>query len=273
MSASAASTTSDALAGFAYADGVFETMRSHRGEIPLWPRHRLRLTDSLSRLGLDPPHWAELEQRLQSLACANPESVIKLIGFSADSGRGYLRLSSRAELRLQVHPLPPVRDQMRARTADLRLAGGGDLAGMKSLARIEQRIAATAVAQQSADVALLRNRNGLAVSFSHGNLVLDYGGRLRTAPLSHGAIAGVVRGLLLEHQPLPISVQAIPYSWLFEADAVLLTNAVRGVQSVSHLDSQVLRTGSAGTRLQQWLARRGLAPIARVESRQIHADD
>ncbi len=251
----------DGFAGLAYADGVFETMRSHRGEIPLWPQHRTRLSASLARLGLDQPHWQRLERHLQNLAREHPGAVIKLTSYSAEAGRGYRRASSLSRVRVRAHPLPAPQPCVKACTAQLRLARSAELAGLKTLARVEQRIAATAAAECGADVALLRNRDGDAVSFSHGNLFLDYGGQLCTAPLSHGAVAGVIRGMLIERGPVPIRVRPIPYDQLFRAKSLLLTNAVRGVQSVTRLDSHAMQEGSVIARLQDWLATQGLPPI------------
>lgn len=41
--------------GLAYGDGLFETMRVHRGEVAWWTRHRARLTADAARLEIPPP--------------------------------------------------------------------------------------------------------------------------------------------------------------------------------------------------------------------------
>ena len=38
--------------GLHYGHGVFETLRVHDGDVPLWPYHRARLARGLERLGL-----------------------------------------------------------------------------------------------------------------------------------------------------------------------------------------------------------------------------
>ena len=41
--------------GFAYGDGLFETMRVHRGTVPWWVAHRARLGVGAARLRLPLP--------------------------------------------------------------------------------------------------------------------------------------------------------------------------------------------------------------------------
>ena len=41
--------------GLAYGDGVFETMRAHRGTVPWWPAHWARLALGARRLALPLP--------------------------------------------------------------------------------------------------------------------------------------------------------------------------------------------------------------------------
>ncbi|MFS8137743.1 MAG: aminotransferase class IV, partial [Thermomonas sp.] len=41
--------------GWAYGDGVFETMRVHAGSVPLWSRHSERLHRGAQRLAMPLP--------------------------------------------------------------------------------------------------------------------------------------------------------------------------------------------------------------------------
>ena len=49
--------------GLNYGDGVFETMRVHRAELPLWPRHLVRLSEGAGRLGIAMPDIDFIEAR------------------------------------------------------------------------------------------------------------------------------------------------------------------------------------------------------------------
>ena len=244
--------------GLYYADGVFETMRVAAGTIPLWYYHRRRLARSLECLKLDAPDWKDLEASMLDLAKHHPEAVLKLVCCSSGGARGYLRMGQQVSWALQLSELPASHAPLRAQTASLRLAGGSALESLKGLARPIQRMAATEVSQAGCGLALLRHRDGDAVSFSHGNLYCLQDGRLWTPPLSRGAIAGIVRELLLRRGPLEVRVAPLDYARLFAADAVLVSNAVRGIQSVAAIDGRPLAQSGQVSRCVDWLRELGL---------------
>ena len=59
--------------GLNYGDGLFETVRVHRGELPLWPRHAARLRDGAERLGIALPPPGFVETRIAELAAPTTE--------------------------------------------------------------------------------------------------------------------------------------------------------------------------------------------------------
>ncbi len=75
--------------GLAYGDGLFETMRVHRGGIPLWPRHLARLCDGARRLGISLPETGFLEAQVRTFAGDVDGGVLKLLLTRGDGGRGY----------------------------------------------------------------------------------------------------------------------------------------------------------------------------------------
>ena len=78
--------------GLAYGDGVFETMRAVRGDVPWWDAHCARLQQGLARLGIATPELAldlahAREQAIELLA--GEDAVLKLIVTRGPGGRGY----------------------------------------------------------------------------------------------------------------------------------------------------------------------------------------
>ena len=74
-------------------------------------------------------------------------------------------------------------------------------------------------------------------------------GRLHTPPLNAGATAGIVRQyLIVAAQSWGVTVveTSLSPADVLNADEVLLTNVVRGVQAVVALDGQPIGTGAAG---------------------------
>ena len=53
--------------GLAYGDGLFETMRAHRGDVPWWDRHWSRLRQGATVLGLALPDEARARAELAGL--------------------------------------------------------------------------------------------------------------------------------------------------------------------------------------------------------------
>src|SRR5690625_1258881 len=95
--------------GFAYGDGVFETVRVHNGSMPLWPLHEQRLLAGADRLKI-PVDLSKVRRfRDQLLAEAGrhetPQGVLKLILSAGEGGRGYSRPQSvRPTLCLMFYP-------------------------------------------------------------------------------------------------------------------------------------------------------------------------
>ena len=53
--------------GLAYGDGLFETMRAHRGEVPWWREHWSRLSLGAERLGIPLPEEVRVREEATSL--------------------------------------------------------------------------------------------------------------------------------------------------------------------------------------------------------------
>ena len=83
-----ADTVSFANRGLQYGDGLFETLRVYRGEVPLWPRHLARLREGAARLGIAVPEPAFVEARIAELVTAVEAGVLKLLLTRGDGGRG-----------------------------------------------------------------------------------------------------------------------------------------------------------------------------------------
>src|SRR5688572_22691329 len=74
--------------GLAYGDGLFETMRAHRGEVPWWDVHWARLQRGATRLRMALPD-ADLVRREAVNLLGGEDAVLKLIVTRGSAGRGY----------------------------------------------------------------------------------------------------------------------------------------------------------------------------------------
>jgi 4-amino-4-deoxychorismate lyase len=74
--------------GIAYGDGLFETMRAHRGTVPWWDAHWARLVRGASRLRIALPDEQQVLAESERLLDGG-DGVIKLIVSRGAGGRGY----------------------------------------------------------------------------------------------------------------------------------------------------------------------------------------
>ncbi len=226
--------------GLAYGDGVFETMRGCRGTLPWWPRHWARLQRGADRLQLVLPTQTHAREQAEDLL-DGADGVVKLLLTRGSGGRGYVPPREPVPTWiLSRHALPPpVQAARRVRWCETRLSVQPALAGIKHCNRLEQILARAewkAVAGLDSDEAvegLMRSTDGDVVCATAANLFLLDRGRWRTPLLDRCGVAGTMREWVLEQ--FGIDQQRIGVGDVEAADALVLTNAVRGILQVVQL--------------------------------------
>ena len=222
--------------GLAYGDGVFETMRAHRGEVPWWGAHWARLAEGAARLGLPLPAQARVRDEARRLLDGG-DAVLKLLVTRGGGARGYA--PPRAPVptwALSVHalPPPPPGDGLHVRWCTLRLARQPALAGIKHCNRLEQVLARAEC--DGFDEGLLLDARGDVAGATAANVCVLRDGRWRTPPVDQCGVAGVCRGWLLREAG---AVEAqLSREDVEAADAVVLCNAVRGILPVARLQDR-----------------------------------
>src|SRR5690606_20270763 len=239
--------------GLNYGDGLFETMRVHRGGLPLWPRHLARLKEGAKRLGIAVPEAAFIEARIADLVGDTDAGVLKLLLTRGDGGRGYAPPADAPPVwTLALHPLPPMPASLRLHACDTRLAIQPALAGIKHCNRLEQVLARAEVERAGRDEGLMRDADGRPVCATSANLLVHRDGRWLTPPVARCGVAGVLRGWLLG-QGL-VETAELSMGEVESADALALCNAVRGILPVSTLGARAWPPHPATTGLQARLA-------------------
>jgi 4-amino-4-deoxychorismate lyase len=231
--------------GFAYGDGVFETMRATGGTIPWWPAHRMRLQAGASRLGIALPLVAVLDREVADFAARHADATIKLILTRGSGGRGYAPSPDAPPVwSLQASPVPPSPRPggLVLRWCEMRLALQPALAGLKHCNRLEQVLAraewrAAGVDPAEVDEGLMRDTEGRVVCATAANLFVWRDGRWTTPPVDRCGIAGVCRGWLID--ALGAEVAPLSVADVEDAGALLLCNALRGILPVARLGARV----------------------------------
>ncbi len=231
--------------GLLYGDGVYETMRAHRGRLVALDRHVARLRRSCAVMGIALDE-AALSADLGAALCRHPTSSAH-VRVTLTRGRG-LGLSPPASSRptriVSIADLPVDHDEVAARgvTAITLPARFTAVPGAKTLsfgasvwARLEAR-------RRGVDDVVGVDR-GLVLEASSANVIAVVDGALR-APVE-GALAGVTRALVLEVAAalMPLDEGALTTADLARASEIALTSSVRGVVSVTALDGRALGVG------------------------------
>jgi 4-amino-4-deoxychorismate lyase len=231
-----------------YADGLFETMRSACGRIPLWDHHLERLQLSLPRLRLKVLDRGELEAERNQVLARAPNAVIKLVVGPIGIERSYARgASSGLCVRWYISALPNEDPSagIAVRIANQRLAIQPNLAGMKTLGRLDQVMAASEVAQ-TFDESLMRSTAGDIVCATAGNVWLVVDDALVTPIIDRCGVMGVARAEILRFAKGQFSVteRRILPNDLPRATEVFLSNAVRGIRSIARIDGHEFMRGN-----------------------------
>lgn len=243
--------------GYAYGDGLFETLRAHRGTLPWWDAHWRRLSRGAARLRLPLPRPEFVRMEAERLL-DGADAVLKLIVSRGQGGRGY---ASPAETVptwvLSTHPLPPPApaEGLRLRWCETRLATPSALAGLKHCNRLEQVLARAEWDAAEIHEGLMRDGEGAVVCATAANLFALREGRWWTPSVDRCGVAGVCREHLLAILGDNAAETAtLSQDALESADAVFLCNAVRGILPVARLGERVWPSHPAMAGLQRRLA-------------------
>ena len=277
-----------------YGDGLFETIAIRDGKPRLLDLHLERLGLGCRRLGIEEPREDDL---LGSLQAALSKTTLdlgfalgRLVVTAGQSPRGYARAGASANVYVGLFSSAPpdprlYREGCRVRLCSTRLARQPQLAGLKTLNRLEQVLAraewqsSSHLPQPSATFeGLCFDTEEQLICGTMSNVFIVQGERLMTPDLSQSGVAGVMRRLLLEicaEQGRLVEVLPVDHAALAAADEVFLCNSQFGIVPVSviegphgdfsgraGLSERRLPIGTVTRKLMSLLQRRGYAEIA-----------
>lgn len=225
--------------GLAYGDGLFETLRVHRGTLPWWDAHWARLAHGAERLRLLLPNQKQVRDEADALFTDGADGVLKLLVTRGSGGRGYAPPSAQTPTWvLSRHPLPPAPAHagLQVRWCETRMAWQPLLAGLKHCNRLEQVLARAECQVTGMDEGVLCDHDGNVVGATSANLFVLHEGRWLTPLLDRCGVAGICRAQLLA--PLGASETRLDRALVETAEAVFLCNAVRGILPVVALDAR-----------------------------------
>ena len=228
--------------GAQYGDGLFETIAIRNGSPRFLSLHLERLQTGCERIGISPPPAESIRLQLESalascgLDCSH--AIAKIIVSSGSGPRGYRRPAGGATaIRIGImtsQPLPTnyYRDGITTRICRTRLAQNPQVAGIKSLGRLEQVLASAEWDEGSIFEGLMLDTDERLICGTMSNVFIVRANRISTPGITRCGVSGTMRRhviSLLEEATIPCDVRDIPAAELEEVDEAFLTNSQFGV--------------------------------------------
>ena len=228
--------------GVQYGDGLFETVAIRNGAPRLWNYHVERLQCGAARLGLAVPTESalrvELDGALEQARTDTDRCVAKLLMTAGAGPRGYRRSSDTPVTLLtgisdSRRPADACyRDGIDLRLCNTRLAIQPQLAGMKTLNRLEQVLARNEWHEDSVFEGLTLDTDGRLICGTMSNVFLIIGQQLITPAITRCGVSGVMRRhvlALLDDADVDFRVRDVEVDELRAADGVFISNSQVGL--------------------------------------------
>ena len=254
-----------------YGDGVFETIAIRNGDARFCDDHLARLRLGCERLGLQcpPPGTvrAELNAALVDSPVPTDHAIAKVIATAGGGPRGYQRPSGReAAVFIGLFPGQPLpsrhyRDGVAVRICATRLAIQPQLAGIKSLNRLEQVLARAEWRDDQVFEGLMLDTDRRLICGTMSNVFIVRQNSISTPAITRCGVSGVMRGRLiamLEETGMSCEIRDIEAAELLSADEVFLSNSQFGVLPVNACRGTRWRVGALTRELMALASRRGV---------------
>ncbi|GAB3107476.1 aminodeoxychorismate lyase [Aestuariicella hydrocarbonica] len=250
--------------GLAFGDGVFESMRLLKGQLPLWSYHRSRLVEGCQRLSI-PVDITSVENWVQKLisdaAAEKAEGVLKIIVTRGAGGRGYgIDPTLVPTVVCSLHPPPPAlsRQPVNLHLCQQRLSINPVLAEIKHLNRLENILLKAECQKAGFEDGLVMDADERVVETTSSNVFLERDGQLYTPSLKNCGVDGVMRRFII-NELLPVlninvEIAAIDLTSLPTFNSVFVCNSVRGIVEVSKIGDVIFSPGEVIDQLQRVLS-------------------
>ncbi len=227
-----------------YGDGLFETLRIHKGRICFWESHYFRLMSSMRILRMDIPLDWSPDNLASEILQFNPEldSDYRVrLSIWRNGELGYKPTTNNIDWCLHVAGLndfgfpSPVLSQKLALFQEHKKSKGL-LSNLKMSQSALYILTANFAQEQNVDDAILLSHDNYVLETSRGNVFLLKESSITTPSLDDGALRGVMREQVLKLSKgvgLIIKEEKISPFDLLKAEEIWITNAIHGVMAVS----------------------------------------
>lgn len=230
--------------GLRYGDGLFETMRMHRGKIVNSDFHFERLFQGMNTLRFAVPETFLPDYFLDEvhrLCVKNRDTQFARVRLMVFRGRGAL-LEKPVKTPDYIIETFPLADEVKLNEEGLRLdifpdvkKSADHFSHLKSNNYLPSVMAGIFIAEHPLDDVLILNSFGRVCESSVANIFLVKDNQILTPPLSEGCVAGTLRRWMLKQFSLKgylVAEKTIAIDEVLAADELFLTNAIQPIRWV-----------------------------------------
>ena len=226
--------------GLAYGDGLFETMLLAWGKVRFLDAHLRRLAQGCSKLGIDYPGDDVLRAEIDRVCGSRSAGVVKLVLTRGAGARGDRPAPGAPCTRIvSLHEPVESPSSIRVRWCRMRLSRNAALAGIKHLNRLEQVLAQSEWQDPEVEEGFMLDSEGELVCGTASNIFIVRGHELITHDLRYCGVRGIMRGEVIRiatELGIPVREEPLWPEDLETATEVFVTNAIRGIRSVTALE-------------------------------------
>lgn len=236
---------------FRYGDGLFESIRVFDSKIPLLEKHLDRLNRGMSMLKMEPHptlHTQEIKDVIEKLVILNNthgNARVRLMVYRDGSGL-YSPESNATSLLVECKLIEG--NRFHAHVTGLRVGYFADvpkiyntLSAFKTNNALPYVLAGIHARQNGLDECLVLNQFGRVAESIYSNVFIVKNNQLISPPTSEGGIDGVMRQYLIkiaEENSLDFHEKPVEISDLKEADEIILSNSIKGIQWVKYFETK-----------------------------------
>ncbi|WP_439131284.1 aminotransferase class IV [Polaribacter sp.] len=248
--------------GFKYGDGIFETIKVNNNKIIFWEDHYFRLMASMRMLRMKIPMNFTLEylekEILKTIAVQDDANSfrVRLNVYRKDGGL-YTPITNKIDYLIEVKE----HNYTTKKTYKVDVFKdfynySGLLSTIKTNNRMLNTLASIYAKENDLDNCVLINEKKGVVEVANANIFIVKGDVVKTPAVTEGCIKGVARKKIIEiitkNPDYMIEETNISPFEIQKSDEVFITNAIIGVQPVTHYKKKKFSTTFA-TKLMQSL--------------------
>lgn len=230
--------------GFKFGDSLFETVKISNGKVVFWEDHYFRLMASMRMLRMKIPMNFTLENLENEILKTTPSGNTntsfraRLSVFRKDGGL-YTPATNDVDFLIEVSVLEQeIKESYRIDLFKDFYNYSGLLSTLKTNNKILSTVASVYAQENDLDNCVLLNERKGVVEVTNGNIFIIKGNNIKTPALTEGCLKGVLRKKVIEilqaNDTYTIEETAISPFEIQKADEVFVTNAIVGIQPVTH---------------------------------------